>query len=231
MITGPQQEMIDKIAAGELTAKQKGDFYYRMSKVLQKKLDELETIYYLLDAIPLSYQDKIDIRKAAICSMKIVDKLVERLDPAFISPIIKDKDDKECDYRDHHEGSRRVGSRIIRRFKVDMKSYLPGITQGQATIKVSYEPTKEEIELIYQIEEHQYNIERIRVDSERPTRLYSSKEFLEGAKPKLESRGLNFKYEIESIVGNAVDGMPSKEDSIEQFNKIEGALGKKEEPK
>lgn len=228
MISKPQQEMFDKIAAGESTAKQKGDFYYRMSKVLQKRLDELETILYLLDAIPLSYQDKIDVRKAAICSMKMVDILVERLDPAFISPIIKDKDGKECDYRDHHEGARHVGSRIIRRFKVDMKSYLPGITEGMATIKVSYEPTKEEIELIHQIGEHQYNIERIRNESERPGRTYSSKEFLESLKPKLESRGFNFKYEIESIVGNAEDGMPTEKDSIDQFVKTDEVLGKKD---
>ena len=75
MISKPQQDMFDKIARGELTAKQKGDFYYRMSKVLQKKIDDLETITFLLDAIPLTYQDqdKIDTRKAAIYSMKIVD--------------------------------------------------------------------------------------------------------------------------------------------------------------
>lgn len=230
MISKPQRDMFDKIARGKLTAKQKGDFYYRMSKVLQKKIDDLETITFLLDAIPLTYQDqdKIDTRKAAIYSMKIVDKLIERLDPAFISPIIRDKDGNECDYRDHHEGARRVGSRIIRHFTVDMKSYLPGITEGQATIKVSYEPTKEEIELINQITEHQCNIERIRDDSERPSRQYSSKEFLVSVKPKLERRGFNFKYEIESIVGNAEDGMPSERDSINQFIITDEVLDKKD---
>lgn len=230
MISKPQQTMFEKIARGELTAKQKGDFYYRMSKVLQNKLDELETISYLLDAIPLSYQDqdKMNIRKAAICSMKVVDELIKRLDPAFISPIIKDKEGRECDYRDHHEGARRVGNRIIRRFNVDMKSYLPGITEGRATIKVSYEPTEEEFELIHQITEHQYKIEQIRDDSERPARVYSSKEFLESLKPKLESRGFNFKYEIENIIGNAEDGMPSEKDSIDQFVKTDEILDKKD---
>lgn len=207
--------MFDKIKDGKLTAKQKGDFYFRMSKILMKKLDELETISDLLNAIPLSYQDKIDLRKPAIHAMKITDKLIERLDPAFISPIIKDQNGKECDYREHSRGARRVGSRIIRRYQVDMRSYLPGITEGNATIKVSYEPTKEEIELIHQVTEHQYNIDEIRNDSERPHRLYSSKEFNEIVIPRLKSRGLNFKYETECIVGNAIDGLPSEKDSLD----------------
>jgi len=215
--------MFDKIKAGSLTAKQKGDFYYRMSKVLKKRLDELETILYLLDEIPESYQsqDKMDLRKAAINAMDITDKLIERLDPAFISPIIKDRDGNECDYREHVEGARREGSRVIRHFNVDMKSYLPGITNGRATIKVSYEPTDEEIEFIRRINEHQYKIDEIRNNSERPHRLYSAKEFNDIVIPKLKARGTNFKYDTEFIIGDPIDGLPSEKDSIDQFHKID----------
>jgi hypothetical protein len=223
MISKPQQKMFDKIKAGSLTAKQKGDFYYRMSKVLKKRLDELETILYLLDEIPESYQsqDKMDLRKAAINAMDITDKLIERLDPAFISPIIKDRDGNECDYREHVEGARREGSRVIRHFNVDMKSYLPGITNGRATIKVSYEPTDEEIEFIRRINEHQYKIDEIRNNSERPHRLYSAKEFNDIVIPKLKARGTNFKYDTEFIIGDPIDGLPSEKDSIDQFHKID----------
>jgi hypothetical protein len=194
-----------------------------MSKVLKKRLDELETILYLLDEIPESYQsqDKMDLRKAAINAMDITDKLIERLDPAFNIPYYQDRDGNECDYREHVEGARREGSRVIRHFNVDMKSYLPGITNGRATIKVSYEPTDEEIEFIRRINEHQYKIDEIRNNSERPHRLYSAKEFNDIVIPKLKARGTNFKYDTEFIIGDPIDGLPSEKDSIDQFHKID----------
>jgi len=148
MISKPQQEMFDKIKADSLTAKQKGDFYYRMSKVLKNKLDELETISYLLDAIPLAYQDKIDLRIPAMHAMDITEKLVERLDPAYPSPIIKDSKGNECDIREappEGEEWNFVGRRVVRHFTVNMKSYLPGVADADATIKTSYEPAEEEV--------------------------------------------------------------------------------------
>ena len=230
MLSRPQQVMFDKIKMKKLTSKQKGDFYYRMSKILKKRLDELEIISYLLNEIPKSYQsnEKIDVMKAAINAMEITEKLVERLDPAYISPIIKDSDGKKCDNRNppvNGKHSRRVGSRIIRRYLVNVKSYMPGLTKGTATIRVSYEPLKSEIDFLSRLTDHQTILEKIRTESERNSHVYSTKEFNEEILPRLKIRGNNFEARFEFAAGIPRDKISIKE-SIEESNKDEElALG------
>ncbi|MGD0950915.1 MAG: hypothetical protein ABR985_00705 [Methanotrichaceae archaeon] len=183
MLTKSQQNKFDKIRKGELKPKKKGDFYYRMSKILAKRLDELETTSFLLSEIPESYQspEKIDIIKAAIRAMKLTEELVERLEPAFVSPILKDDDGNESDYKSPRKDGKhrqRVGSRIIRRYKVNAKSYLRGLTDGTATFKVSYEPSKEEIDFLNRLTDHQSKLDGIRAKSERDSQVFSYKNLL-----------------------------------------------------
>ena len=227
MISRPQQEMFDKIANGKLTAKQKGDFYYRMSKVLQKKLDELEAISFLLDAIPHTYQNKINLMKPAMQAMDITEKLVKRLDPAYPSPIVKDSKGNECDIHEAPPDGEEwdfVGRRVIRYFNIDMKSYLPGISGACATIKTSYEPMDEEVAFLHRLTGHQRRIEAIREDSSHPHRDYSHKEFKDVILPALSKRGKNFSAKSVSIIGDYVRDT-TLEETRREFTKTEEVLG------
>jgi len=224
MLTKPQQKMFDKIRKGELKPKKKGDFYYRMSKILAKRLDELETTSFLLGEIPESYQspEKIDLIKAAIHAMKLTEELVERLEPAFVFPIIKDDDGNESDYqspRKDNKHRQRVGSRIIRRYKVNVKSYLRGLTDETAMIRVSYEPSKEEIDFLNQLTDHQSRLDGIRVKSERNSQVFSYKEFNENILPHLKSRGKNFEVKLDYAFGKPKDEISSSK-TIENLNNI-----------
>ena len=207
MISKPQQEMFDRIKEGKLTAKQKGDFYFRMSMILMKKLNELKTISYLLDAIPLSYQDKIDLMGPAMHAMDITENLVERLDPAYPSPIIRDRKGNECDIEEAPPDGEEwnfAGRRIIRYFNVNMKSYLPGVADTTATLKTSYEPSDDETAFLHRLTDHQLKIEDIRKESASDRRRYTHKELKENILPRLKNRGTNFEATVVSIVGDHV---------------------------
>lgn len=217
--------MFDKIRKGELKPKKKGDFYYYMSKILAKSLDELETTSFLLSEIPKSYQspEKFDVIKAAIRAMKLTEELVERLEPAFVSPIIKDDDGNEGDYQSPRKDGKhrqRVGSKIIRRYKVNAKSYLRGLTDGTAIIKVSYEPSKEEIDFLNRLNDHQSKLDGFRAKSERDSQVFSYKEFTKNILPQLERRGKNLEVKLEYAFGNPKDGISSIK-TIEELKKIE----------
>jgi hypothetical protein len=231
MLSKSQQVMFDKIKMKKLTSKQKGDFYYRMSKILSKKLDELEAISYLLDTIPLSYQDKIDLRVPAMRAMDITEKLVKRLDPAYPSPIIKDSRGIERDIRETPLAGEKwnmVGRRAVRHFTVNMKSYLPGVADADATIKTSYEPIAEEVAFLNRLTEHQLNLEKIREESARNHKRFSAKEFTVEILPRLKKQGNNFEAKVMCIVGDHIHDT-TQEESAEQFDKTEElALGRSE---
>jgi hypothetical protein len=225
MLTKSQQNTFDKIWKGELKPKKKGDFYYRMSKILAKSLDELETTSFLLSEIPKSYQspEKFDVIKAAIRAMKLTEELVERLDPAFISPKMKDenRNENDCQYpRKDDKHRQRVGSRIIRRYKVDAKNYLRGLADGIATIRVSYEPSKEEIDFLNHLNNHQSKIDGIREKSERNSQVFSYKEFTEYTLPQLKKRGKNLEVKLEYASGIPKNDVSSRKTS-EKIKKIE----------
>ena len=87
MLTENQKEAFRKIKEkikledGGLNAKQKGDFYYRMSKILKDELEGLKDLAFLLDELPDSYMRKIDFRDVVIAAMKLTEELVQRIDP------------------------------------------------------------------------------------------------------------------------------------------------------
>jgi len=233
MLTEPQQKKFEMIRMNKLTPKEKGDFYFRMSVILKKRLDELETISCLLKEIPRSYQsfEKINFLKAANLAMEITEELVERLDPAFVSPIIKDSAGNECDYPPHKDGKhrQRVGSRIIRRYQINVKSYMPGLTGGIATIRVAYEPSKAEIDFLDHLTNHQSKLDEVRTQSERNSHVFSAKEFNESILPRLKKRGKNFEVKLDYAVGRPKNEMPLGK-SIEEFSTIEERVDASKDP-
>jgi hypothetical protein len=234
-LTKHQREMFEKINRDltnpsngkELSSKEKCDFYFRMSKILTKKLNELETISCLLDEVPLSYQNKINLMRPAMHAMDITEKLVKRLDPAYPSPIIKDSKGSECDVHEAPPDGEEwnfVGRRIIRYFNIDMKSYLPGVADACSIIKTSYEPTDEEVAFLHKLTGHQRKLEEIREESSHPHREYSHKEFKDVILPALRKRGKNFSARTISTVGDYVrDTTP--DESYQQFTKTDECVG------
>lgn len=81
MLTDRQKETFKELKEGKLTAKQKADFYYRMSNILKDNLEGLEEMAFLLKEIPDNYLEKINLIVAAISAMKLTEELIKKLDP------------------------------------------------------------------------------------------------------------------------------------------------------
>lgn len=217
MLTDKQEKTFQKLKAGELTPSEKADFYYRMSGILKKELEGIKDLSRLMDEMPENHLKKIVTREVAISAMGLTEKLVRRFEPAYLSPI----DDKNL----------AGGRQIIRRYKVAIESNLPGITGAIAHIKASYEPTKGEMEFVRRVGEHHVDIENMRRHFERDPRTYSANEFREEILPKLKSRGQNFKFETEFIIGDVTEKISEKE-SATRFDKVEKLISEdQKEPK
>ncbi len=81
MLTDRQKETFKDLKEGKLTPKQKADFYYRMSNILKDNLEGLEDVAFLLNEIPASYLEKINLIAAATSAMKFTEKLIETTNP------------------------------------------------------------------------------------------------------------------------------------------------------
>lgn len=160
MMTDKQKETFQKLKDGKLNPKQKADFYYRMSKILKEELERITDITSLLDELPNSYLEKIDLRAAASTAMGLTEKLTEMLDPSPFAA--RDKDGK------YH---------VFRHFRVDMSGKLRGVTQATADIDVIYEPTEEEVLFFRELTNHITKLEEMYLQNERPNELFTSDEF------------------------------------------------------
>lgn len=81
-----REEKLQRLKDGTLIGKQKADFYYKMSKILERELIRLEELSALLDATPDNYLENIDFRERAIAAMSLTQKLIDKTDHA---PIIE----------------------------------------------------------------------------------------------------------------------------------------------
>jgi len=156
MLNSKQRETFQKIKEGGLTAKQKGDFYYRMSKILKDELEGLNDLVFLLNELPDSYmKNKIGFEKAAVDAMGLTEKLIDMLDP----PAIREDD---------HQAKQR--------FRVDLASALPGFPSTVAMYKASYSPSEEEIAFSHRLSCHTQRLKEILTGGQYP-KLYSVREF------------------------------------------------------
>jgi len=81
MLTDRQKETFKDLKEGKLTAKQKADFYYRMSNILKDSLEGLEDLSLILKEISYGGLEKIDLAAAAISAMKLTEVLLQLRDP------------------------------------------------------------------------------------------------------------------------------------------------------
>lgn len=193
MLTVKQKEELLKLKEGKLTPKQKADFYYRLSKILKNEVEStIKEIGLLIDEIPDSYLKKIDFYTTAIDSLALLEKLVERLEPAPAFGLNE-------------------GLRVIREFRVEVDNPLPNIAISQddipiiAFVRVTYEPTIAEVEFLNKLKKFVDNIERIIDYSTKDFRNYKSEDFNKKLK-KLEDKQ-KFEIKIGTLIG-AKDGTP-----------------------
>lgn len=139
VLTETQKETLDKLKEGKLSPKQRSDFYYRMSKILKQEIEGLEDISLLIDELPESYLEKIDLREAAIRAMKLTEKLIKKTRPALTYSTPNDKNDKFV---------------AVRNYWVDFGSLIQGLEQYPYKIKVTFKPTKEDIEYFRKVLEY-----------------------------------------------------------------------------
>lgn len=152
------QKIRDKVTVehGGLSAKQRGDFHYRMSKILKDELEGLNDLVFLLNELPDSYlENKVDLRKAAVDAMGLTEKLIDMLDP----PAIREDD---------HQAKQR--------FRVDLASVLPGFPSTIAMYNTSYLPSEEEIDFSNRLLYHTQRLKEILTGGQLP-KLYSVREF------------------------------------------------------
>ena len=190
MLTENQKEAFRKIKekvkveSGGLNAKQRGDFYYRMSKILKEEIEGLNDLVFLLNELPDSYLEKIDLRDAALSAMDLTEKLTRMLAP---SPIAA-PDEK---------GIRHV----FRHFMVELPNPFPGMQTATASIKATYEPTSEEIVFFNQFVGHIGKLEEIYDENEHDPHHYTSEEFNKQILQPLRTSKKNVNAETVSIAG------------------------------
>jgi hypothetical protein len=222
MLTDRQKETFKDLKEGKLTPKQKADFYYRMSNILKDYLEGIEDVAFILNEIPASYLEKVNLIAAATFAMNLTEKLTEMLDPSPFAS--RDAAGKYHTYR---------------HFRVDMSGELKGLTQTTADIEVVYEPTEEEVLFFRQLIYHITKMEEIYRQNERPNEVFTYREY----EKKVASivKGRPHMQTIVGVVGSPteetaksiMDGKPLV-DYVSDLNEILTSLKdakKKESPK
>jgi hypothetical protein len=75
---------LQMLKENKLNPKQKADFYYKMSKILERELIRFEELSSLLEATPDNYLKNIDFKQRAIAAMALTQKLINKTEHAPI---------------------------------------------------------------------------------------------------------------------------------------------------
>jgi hypothetical protein len=186
MLTENQKDAFRRIKTGGLNPKQKGDFYYRMSKILKDELEGLNDVSYLLDELPKSYLEKIDLKETAVAAIKLTEKLIKKIGP------VKVKTTKD-------------GSNALRRYQIAFpRMALPDLSDIVATIQVSYEPDEKEIALFKHLNNVVFSLNHLINEAVFDSHTYTSAEFDKNVLPIIKSKK-NYKIKFEGFQGNVSD--------------------------
>jgi len=212
MLTTTQKEAFRKIKEkvraedGGLGAKQRGDFYYRMSKILKDELEGLDDLVRLMNDIPESYLEKIDFQTAALAAMVLAEHLVEKIAPVKIDSSAQGR---------HH---------ATRRYQINMgKISLPDLSNITATLRVDYDPDETEITLFDRLSQTLFSLNHLINEAAFVPRRYTAEEFNKIALPVIKSKKNYRIFGPESIVG-----VPPENFSLNGLDGVEnGALDSK----
>ncbi len=189
MLTNAQKKKLAQIRKGELKDPQKkADFYYRVSKNMKATLTHsLKEIVELLDEMPEESLEKIDFYEAGINAIELVEKLVNRLEPA-----------QACG-----DGDER---RVTRKFRVEVGNPLPGValvddgTPIITHVMVTYMPQDSEVELVKELKKLKDHIEGSMKYAADDFRNYTTEDF-DKIKKRLEKKQ-NFEVRVRGIAAD-----------------------------
>ncbi len=190
MLTDKQEMTFQKLKAGELTASEKADFYYRLSGILKKDLEGLKDLSRLLDEIPEGSLKKINLVEAAVTAMDLTEKIVKKLDPPRI--------------RAKHSKDQIVGFSAVKSFRLgpfDDKYYYQDEDGKQELKSIGYsmvrDLTDEENMIVCSIMDHT-NALRDLIKPKRITLDCTFEEFLNKEHPALieEAKSKGVKYRV-----------------------------------
>ena len=189
MITDAQEETLKKLEAGKLSPKQKADFYYRMSNILKNYLEGLNEAAYLLDAIPDSYLEKINLQGAAAKSMLLCEAMMKQLDLPTVEANFIKTDIEAVRKFDLGEDNRRL-------LPQDYKEY-PFPVIGCSVVRGL---TGAEAETVTRILEHIQSVEAMLVPRRQKM---SEHEFLTRVQPSIYTDAENKAVECHSRVDSS----------------------------
>jgi hypothetical protein len=185
MLTDNQRKTFQDIQEGKLNPKQKGDFYYRMSKILKEELEGLDDASRLLDELPESYLEKIDFEKIAVFATGLTEKLIEKRSPSQAIPAMLDLIESILLQLDpwpigeHEEG----GSWAFKIYG-NTASECPTIEPGKCIIfSISRNASDDEIELHRRLKDH-FNLVRRFVDPCIPDPVCRDPKYIEEQRNK-----------------------------------------------
>jgi hypothetical protein len=170
MLTDKQKKTFQDLKNGNLTARRKADFYYRISNILKNGLEGLKELTVLLNELPPSYLEKIDLRVVGVYAMELTEKIVELLNPAEIYL--------------NNEGYQE----IARYFKIDLSSTLPMLAGPETETVIRYAALEEDIKFFNQIKAHTKKLDEIIKASTHDPKHYSPDDFSKLAKKYLKTR-------------------------------------------
>jgi hypothetical protein len=190
MLTDKQEETLKKLKAGEITASEKADFYYRLSGILKKDLEKIKDLSRLLDEIPEGNLKKIDLMEATTAAMELTEKLVKKLDPPQI--------------RAKHTKNRYVGFSAVKSFQLgpfDDKYYYKDEDEKRELKSIGYsmirDLTEKENTLVRNIMDHTNELRDL-IEPKRIALDCTFEEFLSKKLPALikEAKSKGVKYRI-----------------------------------
>lgn len=176
---------LQKLKDGELTAKQRADFYYKMAKIIEKDIDRLKELITLLEASPDSSLEHIDLKRAAVFAMELTEVLIKKSKAARIG-VNMEKDGRTWGFAE-------------RFYKVKLGNSLPGIKNAIIDLDVTYKPTKEDIRFYERLRYHIDHIMPLIPDDKE----YSFMDFTEKILPSIRAKDPGLKIRNRGIIGYA----------------------------
>jgi hypothetical protein len=180
----------------------------KKSSKLSPRLNNLtliEELQKLIEGLARLMPEDVDLRPAAVSSMRLTEALIKQTSPAEWEFV-----DKE------HPG--RSPAITTRHFTVKLSDSLPGLSESIASITATYEPSANEIEYIRHVRAHCNRIKDLMRDANKDPQVYSPQEFNASILPRLKTLK-NFKTNT-VLIGTPKDDI-SKEEALEQFETAE----------
>lgn len=176
-----REEKLQKLKDGTLKGKQKADFYFKMTKILEREFNRFDELSSLLEVIPDSYLTEIDFQEATLSALALTDKLIDRVGPAPFS------------YK--QEGP--PEPKVTREFNIT--DSFPGL-EDILVIRLEYEPRKDEMMVFNRLVGYLNIWANKTKKANNYPQMYTMDEFNNAVLPWIRKKAKDGKFKIVSTV-------------------------------